>query len=63
MKNLELPSGMSLCVRIFIASLLDESMATITQEIQELPSALVTAKNDSLGDDGRRMPADLWAGV
>jgi len=31
MRNLELPAQMSPCLRIFIASLLDESAATATQ--------------------------------
>jgi acetyl esterase/lipase len=53
MRNLELPAQLSPCLRIFIASLLDDSTASVTHEIQGLPSAFViTAKNDPLCDEG-----------
>lgn len=49
MSTLELPAQMSPCLRIFIGLLLDGSTATVTREIQGLPSALViTAENDTL---------------
>lgn len=38
MWNLELPTRMSPCVRMFIASLLDEAMPTATDEIHRLMS-------------------------
>jgi len=54
MRNLKLPAQMSPCLRIFIASLLDDSTVSATHEIQRLPSAFViTAENDPLryGDE------------
>lgn len=65
MRNLELPAQMSPCLRIFIASLLDDSTARVTHGIQRLPSALViTAENDPLRNEGEAYAHKLMdAGV
>jgi hypothetical protein len=63
MKNLELPDEMSACDRMFIASLLDKSMAPATHEIPGLVSApLITAENDP-PCAGEAMRTNAWAPV
>lgn len=64
MGNLELPVQMSPCLRIFIASLLDESMSSVTGEIHGLPLAIaIRAENDSPHDKGDASAQRLMARV
>jgi len=64
MRNLELPTQISPCLRIFIASLLNEPKTGATHEIQGLPSPLVTTvENDRLRDEAKRMPTNSWTPV
>ena len=53
MRTYELPAQMSPCVRIFIASLLDQS-ATATGETPEAPLApVIAAQNNPSCDEGK----------